>query len=361
MSDTLSPEDSLRLNVLLTQDIKAVRIDESAMRLHALTAHGEASLPLHPNCRPEQYLRRVREALASYALGSPAGYPVHLSRWARHGQMDSANLGRLLLTGEPEAVVAVVHSPALTDELAAYAWWISPSIENAALMLSRRAVAQGRMGPILAEFLVEHLPFLHDDHVAIMDTVAVLLYSGVLNAAQREAIWRRGRMRNTYYVTFLQMCPEDLPAPMPARADHAEQAAALAPITAHNLFAQMLLRCLSAQGQTYLWAVMEVLDRPEVQEVVNNTLRAISEYFAPLRTLDANTAAACRAELLAHAPALKRECDALFALAQVSETDSREIFARTTAIGSLMRRKIEPLIAPLRAHLACLRGISASA
>ncbi len=356
MHDELSPEDSFRLNVLLTQDLKAVRIDESGMKLFALTAQGEAAMPLHPNCRPEQYLRRVREVLAGHALGSPAGYPVHLSRWTRHGQMDSANLGRLLLTGEPEAVVAVVHSPALTDEIAAHAWWVLPSIEHATLMLSRRAVAEGRMGPILAGFLIEHLPFLHDDHVAIMDTVAVLLYSGALTEAQREAVWRRGRARNTYYVTFLQMCPANLPDPLPARADHATCEAALGGPEASNPLARMLLRCLSAQGQTYLWAVTEVLGRPEVQEVVNNTFRAIREYFAPLGELDSEAASSARAEVLAACPRLDHECDAAFALAQVSEAESREVFARTTAIGSLMRRKIEPLTTPLLASIACLRG-----
>ena len=33
----LSNEDNLRLNVLLAQDLKAVRIDESRMIVHALT------------------------------------------------------------------------------------------------------------------------------------------------------------------------------------------------------------------------------------------------------------------------------------------------------------------------------------
>jgi len=355
MNDGLSPEDSFRLNVLLTQDLKAVRLDESGMVLHALTAQGEAAMPLNPNSRPEQYLRRVREVLAGHALGSPAGYPVHLSRWTRHGQMDSTNLGRLLLTGEPEAVVAVVHSPALTDAVAGYAWWAMPSIENAFLMLSRPAVAEGSMGPVLAEYLVEHLPFLQDDHVAIMDTVMVLLYSGAVSEAQREAVWRRGKARNTYYVTFLQMCPDDLPLPLPARADYAGLADSLADLSANNPLAAALLRVLSGPGQTYLSAVRDVLQRPEIQEVVGNTFRALSEYFAPLKAADSDELASA---ILARDPGRAEDLAALRRLAQVHESQCRDIFARTTAIGSLMRRKIEPLTTPILADIACLLGPS---
>ena len=105
------------------------------MVLRALTGQGEASIPLVPNCRPDKYLRLIRELLSGHALGSPGGYPVYLSRWTRHGQMEGLHLGKLLLTGEPEAVAAVAYSPALTDELAGHVWWIAPTIENARLML----------------------------------------------------------------------------------------------------------------------------------------------------------------------------------------------------------------------------------
>jgi hypothetical protein len=72
MNEELSPEDSFRLEVLLAQDLKAVRLDESNLVLHALTDQGEASIPLAPTCRPDKYLRLVRELLSGHALGSPA-------------------------------------------------------------------------------------------------------------------------------------------------------------------------------------------------------------------------------------------------------------------------------------------------
>lgn len=355
MSDALAPEDLLRLQVLLAQDLKAVRLDDANQALVALTNKGEATVPLHPTCRAERYMRLVQELLSGHALGSPGGYPVYLTRWTRHGQMETENLGRLLLIGEPEAVVAVVHSPALTDELASYAWWAMPTIENARLMLRRDAVAEGRMGPVLVDFLVEHLPFLQDDHLAIMDTVAVLLSSGILSQEQQRAVWRRGKQSNSYYVAFLELAPDHLPDTTTQSRD-APGGACLAQLAAAgNVAATCLQQALTAQGQAFLVATLEVLDRPETQEVVNRLLQALGRRFRP-------AAMATKAELpgvqeaQAGCPELAAEWQAIAALAQVSDALVTPIFARSTAIGSLMRRKIESVVAPLRQQLRILLG-----
>ncbi|MEW5769290.1 MAG: hypothetical protein AB1831_02890 [Pseudomonadota bacterium] len=352
MSDELSPEDTFRLQVLLAQDLKAVRLDEGTLTLHALTPQGEASIPLAPNCRADKYLRLVREQLSGHALGSPGGYPVYLSRWTRHGQMEGLNLGKLLLTGEPEAVVAVVHSPALTDELAEYAWWTQPTIENARLMLRREAVAKGRMGRVLAEFLAEHLPFLQDDHLGIMDTVAVLIYSRALAPDRLEATWNRGKRSNSHYVAFLEFAAIDEPCPLPCplapHPEHAAVAAALADLLARgDRAARALEKALSAQGQTFLAAAAEVLERPETQEVVGRTLNAIGRYFAGGEPAEPPVPACGDDALAARLQAAAR-------LAGVSEAPVKPVFARSTAIGSLMRRKIEPLVTPVMADLKAL-------
>lgn len=352
MDGELSAEDSLRLNVLMAQDIKAVRIDEGNLTLHALTPQGEASLPLHPNCREDRYLRLVREFLSGHALGSPGGYPVHLTRWTRHGQLASPDLGKLLLTGEPEAVTAVVYAPGLTDEIAEYAWWAMPSIENARLMLRREAVAQGRMGKVLADFLIEHLPFLQDEHLAIIDTVAVLLASGAVDAAGRETIWKWGKRANSHYVAFLEIAPQTLPSPRPARADLGRWQGPLAQLTeAGNACAGLLLDALSSQGQTYLATFAEIFERPETQEVVGRTLNATGRRFTAPAGTDMDQAAQALAAAL---PELAAEATAIVALGQASEALTAPVFARSTAIGSLMRRKIEPLLAPLLHHARVL-------
>lgn len=352
MNDELSPEDELRLNVLFNTELKAVRIDESNMTLWALTPQGEASVPLKPTERADRYLKRVREMLSGHALGSPGGYPVHLTRWTRQSQagLSTQHLAQLLLIAEEEAVVAVVHSPALTDELARYAWWCMPTIENARLMLMRDVVCQGSMGRTLAEFLVDHLAFLHEDDVGILDTVAVMLYSGVLTDAERLAIWKRGNSRNSYYVAFLELQPDDLPNPRAPRSDHAS-----VPPLADNPYSAMLDKALSGQGQTFIATTATILDRPENQEVVNHTLNALAHWCAPLRQADGDARSAARQALLDATPQFAPDCDALETLAAVDAGTVRPIFLKTTAIGSLMRRKIEPIVTPLMDAITVLR------
>ena len=104
-------------------------------------------------------LRKVREVLSGYVLGSPGGYPVYLKRWSRMGQTRDENLEHLLLLGEPEAVVAVTCASGLSDELARRAWWTCQDPDNARRMLNIPAVVNGSMGPELARFLIEYLPF----------------------------------------------------------------------------------------------------------------------------------------------------------------------------------------------------------
>ena len=100
-----------------------------------------------------------------------------------------------------------------------------------------------------------------------------------------------------------------------------------------------------------------ILDRPEVQEVVNHCLQAVSNWSAPLRDADAATREIALAAVLAVAPELAAECAALAALAAVNAETVRAIFLRTTAIGSLMRRKIEPVVTPLLAQIGVLRSL----
>ncbi len=303
----LAAEDQLRLEILFTRPLQAVRIDESQLILHALAEDGEVQITLHPNDRPERYIRRLREALANRSPGSPKGYPVHLSRWIRHGQVGNGpmagdNLAQLLLSGEPEAIIAVAHSPALTHEIARRAWWAMPNIENARLMLQRSAVAKGDMGIVLANFLMEHLPFLQEDPIAIMDTVITLLYSETLSPTQEDTIWRRGQRSRCIYCGFLELRATRLPGATGPEDD--------------RVFARTAL---------------EVLDKPETQEVITRTLNAIGQHFTQ--------------RLSPHATAETT------ALARVNANLVEPIFARSTAIGTLMREKTEPALRPVQEGL----------
>jgi hypothetical protein len=371
----LSAEDALRLNVLLANEPHAVRIDESAMTLHGLSLRGESKVKLNPNCRDEAYIRRVREMLSSHVLGSPGGYPIYLRRWTRMGQARDDSLDKLLLLGEPEAVVAVVHAPGLTDELARRAWWAMPTADNARKMLTRPSVCRGEMGPVLAQYLIEYLPFEEDQH-AMIESVRLVLQPGLISDEARERIWAKARSRNTYYVGFLLATPEALPDAAPA---HPVWETAAAPLRAladdGNAYARMLCRILDAPGQAFMATAETVMRKPNNQDVVVGLMEAIEAYFrdvacqgARLQDMDAIGRQAdmrCRecaaqdarlADLLAQLPKLNSALRAMLVLSSVGERLVAPVFARTDAIGTVMRRKLEPITQPLLAEMAVLRG-----
>ncbi len=372
----LSQEDSLRLNVLLASQVKAIRVDESRMSVHGLAADGnEMSIQLNPNCRDEIYLRRVRELISGQVLGSPGGYPVYLRRWNRMGQARDESLEQLLLLGEPEAVVAVVHAPGLTPELARLAWWAMPEADNARQMLSREAVVESPLGAELAMYLVEYLPF-EEEADKMIETVRLVLQPGLVDETTRANLWLKGKHKNAYHLGFLWATPDDLPESQPARSDLEQVETRLRPLAeAGNPVAALTLRALSAPGQGFLEVGERILRKPVNQDVVNNLLDCLADYYAPLRPADhadreiealiEQAAARCRpeaahgvpglAETLAVAPELADTLRAMQVMSRLSYTVVRPVFSRTTAIGSLMRKKLAPVIAPLFEQFTLLR------
>lgn len=369
----LSSEDALRLNVLLTHDLQAVRIDENSLTLYALTERGEARVALHPTGRKEQYLRLVREMLSGHALGSPGGYPLFIQRWTRMGQNSGDNIDKLLLLGEAEAVVSVAYSPRLTDELARRAWWCMQSGDNARRMLERPCVAKGEMGPVLAEYLIEYLPFETSPHV-IIDTVRIVLQPGLISEQALQRLWGRAKSDNTYYVGFLAALPDALPGDGKARSDWGDIEPVLAPLLATgNKYALQLARVLVAHGQSFLAACRDVLEHPSDQDVARSIFRTVDTYFGVLRQdadhevkpgeilaqaeLRLSNPDAELAALLAVVPELRPEIKSLLALSEVGEFSVAPILVRTTAIGSLMRRKLEPVSEPVMEQLAVLQVV----
>jgi len=366
----LSPEDSLRLNVLLANRPQAIRINESTMTLYGLSGRGEASVQLNPDCRDDRYLKRVKEALSGHVLGSPGGYPVYLQRWTRMGQMRDDNLEQLLLLGEPEAVVAVVCAQGLTDELARRAWWAMEDAENARRMLARQAVVEGRMGPVLAEYLVEHLPF-ESEPEQMMDTVALVLQPGLIPVSTREDLWKKAVRRNAYYVGFLATCPDDLPGSASANPLRQEMADRLGDAAVDDPLATLYLRALSTPGQRFLDTVLTVLKKPSNQEVVTRTLDIVAGYFAAARPggpVDARldeleeeaeawlgATGSVLGDLAATDAILRQHLVAMRILSGLGYGVVRPVLRDTTAIGSLMRRKLEPVIGPLAGYLKGLR------
>lgn len=375
----LSSEDSLRLNVLLANAV-AVRIDEGALLVYGLSPSGEeAKIQLNPNARPDQYVRRVRELLSSHVLGSPGGYPVFLKRWTRMGQAGGARLGDLLMLGEPEAVVAVSGAAGLTDEMAQRAWWAMPDAANARRMLARECVVQGQMGRVLADFLVEFLPF-EEEARDIIESVRLVLQPGLIDEQARMDLWNRGRQKSVFRIGFLQTVPDDLPdqtEPHPDYHRHRADLEALA--AAGNECARLMLRVLSGPGQTYIQTCAHALKKPNNQDAVCALFDTIGDYFCGARMtplyytdidvlvrdaeLDFEQASQVDPDrrhaadaLTATVPELKQQVRALALLAHVGEPLVRQIFAHTDAVGSVMRKKLEPILTPLSRHIDLLRA-----
>jgi hypothetical protein len=355
----LSSEDAFRLNVLLANKPQAIRIDESAMVVYGLATEGEARVALNSTGRDEQYLKKVRELLSGHITGSPGGYPVFLKRWTRMGQMRDESLEQLLLLGEPEAVVAAVCSPGITDELARRAWWAMQDADNARHLLGNKAVMEGAMGKVLAEYLIEFLPF-ETETEKIMESVRLVLQPGLMDKKQRQNLWKKSARKQAYQVGFLAAIPDDLPDQVQPHKDFDKALAALGGFAkADNPVAKQLLRTLDAPGQTFLKILQSVLKKPPTQDVVTAALDAVRAYYAPLRpegdpdlTLEGLEAEAdhwlgpdgCD-DVRVCAKAAAEFTDALRAMRILSGASYgivRPVFRKTTAIGSLMRRKLEP-------------------
>lgn len=368
----LSTEDTLRLNVLLASNVDAIRIDEGRMVVYGLSDGNEMQLHLNPNCRDEQYLKQVRELLSGHVLGSPGGYPVFLKRWTRMGQMKDESLADLLKLGEPEAVMAVVCAPGLTDELARLAWWAAPEAEHARNMLESELVIKGTMGKELADYLVDFLPF-EEDAYAIVHSVRLVLQGELINKETRQTLWNRGEKKNVFRIGFLEACPDDLPELVTVRNDSEQLVNNLTPLAdAGNSLAALLIRIVKPAGQVFVATCEEVLKRPADQEVVCALLNAMGRYFGNTNELERGGEQDIekliqRAQqdiqqnhdavgILAQHPGLANEVEALLLLAGVTDAISTPIFARTDAIGSLMRKKLEFVTTPLFERLSILRS-----
>lgn len=366
----LSHEDKLRLNVLLAQSLQAVRIDESRMEVHALSDKGEAKISLHASCKDEKYIKLVKQWLSTNILGSPGGYPIFLRRWTRMGQARDNSLEKLLLLGESEAVVAVVSASGLTNEIARRAWWCAPTAENARCMLANKAVANDSMGPELAKFLVEFLPF-EESSRAMMRSVRLVLQPGLIDDDVKLAIWKRGGRRNTFYIGFIQQCPNELPIAVPAH----EQYSICVSIGTNNgsssgIFTK-LQSVLSERGQAVIAILDTVLNKPNDQDVAVEAFNTLREYFhidenypANWRDIDdladyvenlMQTPDGEIREVLTAWPDAKLQVHAILFLSMVSETLLDPVFGVTDSIGSVMRKRIAHLTGPILNQLSALK------
>lgn len=372
----LSHEDNLRLNVLLKQDLRAVRIDESAMVVHALTGRGEAKVQLNPNCRDDVYVRHIRELFSTHALGSPGGYPVFLKRWTRMGQMRDQNLDSLLVLGEPEAVIAVAHAGGLTEELAKRAWWVMPTAEVARKMLENSNVAGSDFGRELANFLIEFLPF-ESEGQHVVESVRLVLQPGLIDDATRQSLWKKALRKSAYYVGFLYAGPDTIPEAVPEHPRKDEYQSLLREFVEQgNPIAIQFVSLLSDRGQSYLLTIEKAIEKIADQEVMVSLLKAIQNDFRKswprgfeaaggdypesidqkvTELLSDPSGCAELQQLISGVPQLQTPLSAMLKLSLVGEPLVNPIFSQTDAVGSVMRKRLRPVTDWLLENVAALK------
>lgn len=374
----LCNEDNLRLNVLLRQNLYALRIDESKMFIFALTDRGEAQIALCANCRDEKYIGMVKETISTYVLGSPIGYPVYIHRWTRMGQTrKTESLQNLLKLGEPEAVVAVANAKDLPVEIARHVWWALPTEDVARTLLRHQSVIEDDLGQQLALFLMEFLPF-ESEALRIVETVSLLLQPGVLSEDDRLLLWKKASHKSAYYPGFLITAVDDLPhkvAEHERYTDLSRQLASL--IEQKNDIAQQYLWCHSETGQSFFHIIKLALKRPSQQDVVVTLFNAIGHQFAGLGLsrsfrsigelqlfnsalfdVENNDESNHLVDQIRQFDALIPDCKdrmlAMLGLAQMSETLLDPLFGGTDCLGSVMRKRIKPVSEPLLGFVARL-------
>jgi hypothetical protein len=207
-----------------------------------------------------------------------------------------------------------------------------------------------------------------------MHTIRLVLYGKLADPQTTAKLWRQAKGVPYYYIGFLEFLPGDLPADQPARADEPEASARLKPLAeGGNVYAERFLSLLSANGQTWLKAVSEVLARPATSLVVYALLDAISRNFhttgypvksealesvfaeAGALTCGAHEAPADLRQVLQAAPGYRQDITAMLALSGLTGRTADPWLLRNTTVGALMRRRIEALAAPINAALQTLR------
>jgi hypothetical protein len=184
-------------------------------------------------------------------------------------------------------------------------------------------------------------------------------------------------MDNAYHVGFLERMPDDLPMKVPPREDWNSVHSRLEQF-ADDPCAVQLERVLSARGQAFLHTSEAMLRYPADRDVVNALLNALAAYFSPvlqpsccgadtLEAMLANVDAFCRdpasaaGKFLQSMPEYAKEVRAMLVLSCMNSEVAAPILSRTTAGGTLMRQKLEPVTTPILQQIAVLRGQAFSA
>jgi len=364
----LANEDSLRLNILLCQNVKAIRISESDMILYALLLDADAdadadpdsdvvkdiqekevSIKLNPICKSERYIKSVKEFLSSYFLNSPAGYPVYINRWTRMGQVKNEKAGELLKIGEPEAIIAIIFSDSISVEHARYAWWAYPSVESARQLLSHDNVANSDLANELAVFLLEFLPFEIEAKDIIL-VVKLLLERGLMDEDSKKRLWSKGRRKAAYLIGFLCCDPSCFPeeeSNLVTEGNENKNKKLEKNLDVSEIDSIYDFPHQSPQGVRYISACLNALENYSDQDSIVLLYDAIKKYFSPYEVI-------LESSELHQGEYTQSVKSALLSLAKTSHADLTPVLAQSNAVGSLLRRKLNPVTERLKVNLQLL-------
>jgi hypothetical protein len=168
--------------------------------------------------------------------------------------------------------------------------------------------------------------------------------------------------------------PEDMPEAAEPHPRHDEISTSLSSLLdTGNRYADMIVRTFSDKGQRFIKTAVVALRKPADQEVVESLLDAIAAFFRQVRpehfTVDDINAIADEAKqrcqtddeiqkVLQQLPELESVIRAMLILSCLNVKLVNPIFARTDAIGTMMRKKIQPITDPVFEQLNILQANS---
>ncbi len=345
----ISPEDSLRLNSLLSLCL-AIRIDEYKMCIVGLDKNQkERRMQLNPSGDDYQYLTSVRSFLTTRVLGGMGGYPAYLKRWSRMGGLSLKNLQSLLKLGDTNAIVAIANTTNLPANILPQVWWCATNTDQQAeigrYLLTKKEVLSHPIKNEISKYLLEFLPFLTTDISALMDTLYLLLHPGLISDEAIQRLWQQGQRKPYILVPFLERYPDKLPTTNNK----------VKPI--NNIVG--LEKMTSEQGQLFLQTCQLILKKINHEDVLYRSLDVLGNYCAHKTIKPAPTITKLLTQVSSALKTINPTKDynkikAQFLLAGVSEKLVISEIATHALSGSTIRKKLSPILTPIQEALTTL-------
>ncbi len=282
------------------------------------------------------------------------------------GQTSGANLAALLLLGEPEAVVAVAHAARAHRRAGAARLVGHADHGDRPLHAGAGRSGPGHDGPGAGGLPGGAHAVRGETPDANLETIRLVLSRGPGRRRHPGELWAKARRQPYHYIGFLEFLPDELPEDVPARDDHASIARIGRSRPTGNPFAVLLSRCFSAAARPFSRRRQKCWRSPSPTTSCTHLFDVIGDYFercarAMLSRSDVDAMAAAAESrggldetqrgdadvlIVALPQSRRRNCEPCALLGSLSSA-VEPVLTRTTAVGPLMRRKLEAVVAPI--------------